>query len=183
MNPLLQIILGYTLAAICAIGALYGGYLAREGHIKFRDLKTQKSVEAKMDNSINQSVQGSYISTNQQAGRDIININPPVNITSDTREQRNKKIREALGKFLNEGHHIQVRCETNGQNTHKEFVDWCTRIKEYFKELDSSYQARFENIGKYQIQLPQGMSAENTHTWYHVETRKRNIEEFIKEYK
>ena len=39
MNPLTQLIVGYFLTAICAIGTIYGGYLVYDGHVKRRKQK------------------------------------------------------------------------------------------------------------------------------------------------
>jgi hypothetical protein len=49
--------------------------------------------------------------------------------------------------------------------------------------LDRSYQDRIENIGKHADTIRFPADVENKHTWAHVEMRKRNLEEFIKEFK
>ena len=96
-----------------------------------------------------------------------------------------KKIRVALGKFLDEGIQIQVHCGQNppGNVTYDEYVNWTRRIDKYFAtKLDSSYHSRFEKTLGILITYPPGLSPENARVWGIVKVRNTKLDEFIKEF-
>lgn len=47
MNPQIQLILGYIIIAICAMGGIYGGYLVTDGYVRKREQKTESKPKEK----------------------------------------------------------------------------------------------------------------------------------------
>jgi hypothetical protein len=147
----------------------------------FNDIQNQKQKE--IDVTKGEVTTRDKEITNKD--KEIIKLKAEI-IAIQTKEQQNRQIRAYLARLIGEGFAIQDHCQkglSDGE-THKEFVAWCERADKYFKEqMEPYFHYLFENSNKHltTIVLPVGMSAENTRVWFHVEARKRNLEEFIKD--
>jgi len=148
---------------------------------------SQKSAETKADAPINQAVQNSPGSTNQQAGGNIINIHPPANGKLD-KEERNKKIRIGLGNLHHKGLALAVKCETSPNVPEKvlydEFAKWDHEVRDFIMEnLDISYHTRFQDpTGLMLPPIPSTLPPQHAATWRYVTNRLPRLQEFIKEY-
>ena len=88
MNPLTQLIVGYFLTAICAIGTIYGGYLVYDGHVKRREKKI--SNESKEINKETETIR------QDATGNDAVNNANTEDETAKATEKKAKGIRARM---------------------------------------------------------------------------------------
>jgi hypothetical protein len=98
--------------------------------------------------------------------------------------QRRQKIRETLGKFLEEGRRLHHRCsdETVPPPT-AEAEGWAARAEAWFAaELDSSYISRFRSDAGLPMTFSPMRSERHIRLWGGVGVRLTRLDQFLQEF-